>query len=85
LKAYGRKVTPPATGKRGRPKGSRPVAAKGLKYAAVHKRHRKSRVAKIDHRAIFENKAKVEAGIEVSAADKMINTAFVGLRYPAAQ
>ena len=77
LKAYGRKVTPSPTGKRGRPKGSRRVPAKGLKYATVHKRRRKGRVVKIDLRVIFGSKAEVETAIETSAVSKMINTAFV--------
>ena len=77
LKAYGKKTTPPHTGKRGRPKGSRCVAAKGLKYATVHKTRRKGRVVKIDLRAVFGSEAEVEAAIETSAVSKMINTAFV--------
>jgi len=77
LKAYGKKTMPPHTGKRGRPKGSRRVPPKGLKYATVHKRRRKGRVVKIDLRVIFGSKAEVEAAIETSAVSKMINTAFV--------
>jgi IS1 family transposase len=77
LKAYGRNVKPPATGKRGRPKGCRRVPAKGLKYATVHKTRHKGRVVKIDLRAVFGSKAQVEAAIEASAVSKMINTAFV--------
>jgi len=77
LKAYGRKVMPPHTGKRGRPKGSRCVPAKDLKYATVHKTRRKGRVVKIDLRVVFGSKAKVQAAIETSAVSKMINTAFV--------
>jgi IS1 family transposase len=77
LKAYGKKTTPPHTGKRGRPKGSRRVAAEGLRYATVHKTRRKGRVAKIDLRAVFGSRADVEAAIEASAVSKTINTAFV--------
>ena len=77
LKAYGRKVVSPATGKRGRPKGSRRVPAKGLKYATVHKTRRKGRVVKIELRAIFGSKSDVEAAIEASAVSKTINTAFI--------
>jgi IS1 family transposase len=77
LKAYGQKTTPPHTGKRGRPKGSRRVAAKGLKYATVHKIRRRGRVVKIDLRVIFGSKAEVEAAIETSAVSKVINTSFV--------
>jgi len=77
LKAYGKKITPAATGKRGRPKGSRLVAVEGLKYATVHKRRRKGRVVKIDLRVIFGSEAEVKAAIEASAVSKVINTAFV--------
>lgn len=57
LKAYGRNIKPPATGKRGRPQGSRRVPAEGLKYAAVHKTRHKGRVVKIDLRTVFGSKA----------------------------
>ena len=77
LKAYGRNITPPATGKRGRPKGSRRVPDKDLKYATVHKRRRKGRVVKIDLRGIFGSESVIQAAIEASAVSKMINTAFV--------
>ena len=77
LKAYGQKITPPHTGKRGRPKGSRRVPPKGLKYATVHKTRRKGRVVKIDPLVIFGSKAEVQAAIETSAVSKTINTAFV--------
>jgi IS1 family transposase len=77
LKAYGRVVNPQRTGKPGRPKGSRRIPAKGLKYATVHKTRRKGRVVKIDLRVIFGSKTEVEAAIEASAVSKMINTAFI--------
>jgi len=77
LKAYGRNIKPPATGKRGRPKGSQRVPAKGLKYATVHKTRHKGRVVKIDLRAIFGSKSEIMAAIEASAVSKMINTAFI--------
>jgi len=77
LKAYGRNTTVAHTGKRGRPKGSSRVPAKGLTYATVHKTRRKGRVVKIDLRAVFNSKANVQAAIENSAVSNMINTAFV--------
>jgi hypothetical protein len=77
LKAYGRTMKPQRTGKPGRPKGSRRVATKGLKYATVHKMRRKGRVVKIDLRAVFGDKAEVEAAIEASTVSNTINTAFV--------
>ncbi|HIJ72449.1 MAG TPA: hypothetical protein HPP87_13995 [Planctomycetes bacterium] len=77
LKAYVRNIKPPATGNRGRPKGSRRVPAKGLTYATVHKTRRKGRVVKIDLRAVFGSKSQVKAAIETSAVSDMINTAFI--------
>ena len=77
LKAYGKKVVSPATGKPGRPKGSRRVPAKGLKYATVHKTHRKGRVVKIELRVVFGSKSDIQAAIEASAVSKTINTAFI--------
>lgn len=77
LKAYGKKIAPAATGKRGRPKDSCWVPPKGLKYATVHKTRHKGRVVKIDLRVIFGSEAEVKAAIETSAVSKVINTAFV--------
>lgn len=77
LKAYGRKTQPPRTGKRGRPKGSRLIPEKGVRYATVHKTRRKGRVVKIDLRAVFGGEAEVEAAVEASSVSNMINTAFV--------
>ena len=77
LKAYGEKTAVAHTGKRGRPKGSQRVAAKGLTYAAVHKTRRKGRVVKIDLRAVFGSEAQVQVAIENSAVSNMINTSFV--------
>jgi len=77
LKAYGKNTAVAHTGKRGRPKGSRRVPAKGLTYATVHKTRRKGRVVKIDLRAVFGSEAEVQAAIEASAVSNTINTAFV--------
>lgn len=77
LKAYGRNIKPLSTGKRGRPKGSRRVPTKGLKYATVHKTRRKGRVVKIDLRAIYGSESEIKTAIEASAVSKTINTAFI--------
>ncbi|KPK75315.1 MAG: hypothetical protein AMJ79_11625, partial [Phycisphaerae bacterium SM23_30] len=76
LKAYGRTVKPPRTGKRGHPKGSHLMAAPGLTYATVHKTRRKGRVVKITLRAVFGSKAQVAAAIATSAVSNTVNTAF---------
>jgi len=77
LKAYGKKTTPAHTGKRGRPKRSGRIPAKGLTYAAVHKTRRKGRVVKIDLHTVFGSKAQVQFAIENSAVSNVINTSFV--------
>ena len=77
LKAYGRKITPRPTGKRGRPRVCCCVPAKSLKYATVHKTRRKGRVVKIELRVVFGSKSDIQAAIEASAVSKTINTAFI--------
>lgn len=77
LKAYGRRVRPPRTGKRGRPQGARRIAPPELKYAAVHKTRRKGRVIRIDLRVVLGDKTEVAAALEASPVSKTINTGFV--------
>ena len=77
LKAYGKKIVSPSTGKPGRPKGSGIIPAKDLKYATVHKTRRKGRVVKIELRVVFGSKSDIQAAIEASAVSKTINTAFI--------
>lgn len=77
LQAYGRKMMPPATGKRGRPKVSGRVPLEGLKYATVHKIRRHGRVVKIALRIIFGRPDAVQAALEASAVSQTINTAFI--------
>lgn len=77
LKAYGRKTLPVATGKPGRPMGSRRLPAEGLNYATVHKTRKKGRVVKIELRAVFGSISAIKAAIEASPVSKTINTAFI--------
>jgi hypothetical protein len=77
LKAYGRKITPPRTGKPGRPRGARLVPREGLRYAVVHKTRKKGRVTKADLRVVFGGEDEVKAAIEASPVSNKINTAFV--------
>jgi len=77
MRAYGRKMTPPHTGKPGRGKGSCRVPSKGLKCDTVQKIRKKGRVVKIDLRTVFGGKAEVQAAIEASPVSNTINTAFV--------
>ncbi len=77
LNAYGETITPPRTGKRGRPKASYKVAPKGLTYAVVEKTREKGRVVGIDTRVVFGTKAAVVAALEKSNVSRAINTSFV--------
>ena len=47
LAAYGETITPPRTGKRGRPRAPFKVAPPGLTYAVVEKTRAKGRVVKV--------------------------------------
>jgi IS1 family transposase len=77
LRAYGETVTPPRTGKRGRPKAPCTVPRAGLTYATVEKRREKGRVVAIIARAIFGTMAAVTAALARSATGRTINTSFV--------
>jgi len=53
LKAYGEEITPPQTGKPGRPRGPYHVPPLELNYATVHKTRKKGRVVNVDFRVVF--------------------------------
>jgi IS1 family transposase len=77
LSAYGETITPPRTGKRGRPKAPYKVAPEGLTYAVVEKTREKGRVVSIATRVVFGTRAAVIAALEISRASRAINTSFV--------
>ena len=77
LDAYGETVTPPRTGKRGRPKAPYKVAPQGLTYAVVEKTREKGRVVKIATRVVFGTIALVMAALGMSSASRAVNTSFV--------
>jgi IS1 family transposase len=77
LDAYGDTVTPPRTGKRGRPKGSYKVPPPGLTYAVVEKTREKGRVVQIATRVVFGTMAAVMLALGMSKVSRAINTAFV--------
>lgn len=77
LKAYGKKITPPRSGKPGRPRGSYYEPAHDLQYATVHKARQQGRVTKIDYRIVFGQPSKVQAALKQSRVSNQINTAFV--------
>jgi hypothetical protein len=77
LGAYGETVTPPRTGKRGRPKAPYKVAPQGLIYAVVEKTRAKGRVVEVATRVVFGTMAAVMLALGMSKASRAINTAFV--------
>jgi len=77
LHAYGETVTPPRTGKPGRPRAPYQVPPPGLTYATVTKKRRKGRVVEVGTRVFFGTMAAVVAAVGVSRVSRAINTAFV--------
>jgi IS1 family transposase len=77
LDAYGETITPPRTGKRGRPRAPYQVAPAGLTYAVVEKTREKGRVVAIATRVVFGTMAAVVAALGMSRVSRAINTAFV--------
>jgi IS1 family transposase len=77
LEAYGETITPPRTGKRGRPRAPYKVAPAGLTYAVVEKTRAKGRVVSIATRVVFGTLAAVTAALGISGVSKAINTSFV--------
>ena len=77
LEAYGETITPPRTGKRGRPKAPYKVAPEGLTYAVVEKTREKGRVVAIATRVVFGTMAAVIAALGMSKVSRAINTSFV--------
>ena len=77
LRAYGATVTPPRTGKRGRPRAPYKVAPEGLTYAVVEKAREKGRVVSIATRVVFGTMAAVIAALGKSKVSRAINTSLV--------
>jgi hypothetical protein len=77
LHAYGATVTPPRTGKPGRPKAPYKAAPAGLNYAVVTKRREKGRVVEVGTRVVFGTLAAVLLALGMSKVSRAINTAFV--------
>jgi IS1 family transposase len=77
LDAYGETVTPPRTGRRGRPRAPYKVSPEGLTYAVVEKAREKGRVAKVATRVVFGTIKAVAAALKRSRVSRAINTSFV--------
>lgn len=77
LHAYGATVTPPRTGKPGRPRAPYQAPPPGLTYATVTKRREKGRVVEIGTRVVFGTIAAVLLALGMSKVSRTINTAFI--------
>jgi IS1 family transposase len=77
LEAYGQTVTPPRTGKPGRPRAPYKVPPPGLTYAVVEKTREKGRVVKVVTRVVFGTVAAVLMALGLSRVSRAINTSFV--------
>lgn len=77
LHAYGETITPPRTGKPGRPKAPYQAPPEGLNYAVVTKRREKGRVVEAGTRVIFGTLAAVLMALGLSKVSRAINTAFL--------
>ena len=69
LHAYGETVTPPRTGKPGRPKPPTRSPPPGLTYATVTRRREKGRVVEIGTRVVFGTVAAVLAALGMSKVE----------------
>lgn len=77
LGAYGETITPPRTGRPGRPRAPYQAPPPGLTYATVAKRREKGRVVEVGTRVVFGTIAAVLAALSLSRVSRAINTAFV--------
>jgi IS1 family transposase len=74
---YGHTVTPPRTGRRGRPRQPSTELPPAVTYATVHKERSKNRVVRISLRVVFGTLAAVTLALLASAVSRVVNTCFV--------
>jgi hypothetical protein len=77
LHAYGEEVTPPRTGRPGRPRATYRTPPAGLTYATVEKVRKKGRVVEILTRVVFGTMAAVSTALKGSRVGRSINTSLV--------
>ena len=74
---YGQRVTPPRTGRRGRPRGAYTVMPPAVTYATVHKERENNRVVNVSTRVVFGTVVAVALALVASAVSHAVNTCFV--------
>lgn len=75
--AYGQMVTPPRTGRPGRPRQPYTVMPPAVTYATVHKVRENNRVVRVDTRLVFGTWLAVALALVASAVSRVVNTCFV--------
>ncbi len=75
--AYGRQVTPPRTGRRGRPRNPYTMLPPALIYATVHKERENNRVVRVSTRVVFGTPVLVASALASSWVRRSVNTCFV--------
>jgi len=73
----GRVVTPPRTGRPGRPRQPYTVVPPEVTYATVHKERENNRVVGVSTRVVFGTLAAVALALVASAVSSAVNTCFV--------
>jgi len=74
---YGQLITPPRTGKPGRPAHPYNVPSPDLVYATVHKTREKGRVVEVTRKLVYGNTYQLEAALAASTVSKTVNTSFI--------
>lgn len=75
--AYGHRVTPPRTGRPGRPRQPYVAIPPGLTYATVHKERENNRVVRVSTRVVFGTSGAVASALGSSVVSRSVNTCFV--------
>ena len=75
--AYGQRVIPPRTGRRGRPRQPYTTVAPEVTYATVHKERENNRVVRVSTRVVFGTPGVVARALALSRVSRSVNTCFV--------
>ncbi|MBY0460911.1 MAG: hypothetical protein K2V38_26625 [Gemmataceae bacterium] len=75
--AYGARVTPPRTGRRGRPRAAYAAVPPEVTYATVHKERENNRVVSVSTRVVFGTADAVARALASSRVSRSVNTCFV--------
>ena len=74
--AYGQRVAPPRTGRRGRPRKPYTAVPSALTYATIHKERENNRVVRVSTRVVFGTPGAVASALAASTTSRSVNTCF---------